>query len=170
MKHLKPFNEKLGDKDYLVDEVRDFTETNLAYLLDRNNITLFVEKHVYPQVSKDGGFIYIDINFALAPFGGQLDYYSGTTVFWNDIKDHIIPFLTRLKRNYNILPIEDVASGDDYEISFRMCDKSLKVTTEYLTVDNVIKMDDIIQETEDNGNVYFLVDKKIVRIWVAVKI
>lgn len=161
MKHIKLFNE---NKDNLVEEVRDFCETNLAYLLDRNNITLFVEEHTYPRVSKDGGFIYIDINFA--PLGSsQLDYYSGTTVFWNDIKDHYIPFITRLKRNYNILPIED-----DYEISFRMCDKSLKLTTEYLTVDDVINMDEIIQETEDNGNIYFLVDKKIVSIWVAVKI
>lgn len=152
MKHIKPFNENV---DNLVEEVSYFCETNLAYLVDEG-MRLFVQKHVYPQVSHNGGFIEISINFS-----------TENNVFWNDIKDHIIPFLTRLKSNYKILDI-----GTNNQVSFRMCEvkpsayRGLLVSTECLTIDEVIKMDEIIQ-TQDN---HFLLNKKITRIWVAVKI
>ena len=77
MRHLKRFNESLGK--VFKDELKDFCETNLAYLLDDD-----VRVHVD---SLNG--IVVRIVF-------------DQTKTWDEVKDQIIPFLIRLNNKYEI--------------------------------------------------------------------
>ena len=78
MKHIKPFNE---NKENLKEELKDFCETNLAYLLDEGG-----KVEVHTETTFLNGRVKISI----------------TNSSWSNIKDHMIPFLTRLKNNYHI--------------------------------------------------------------------
>ena len=80
MKHLKRFNES---KENLQEELQDFCEMNLAYLMDEE-----LDISVTPV---KGGFkltLVLDNNPRL----------------WDDIKNHMIPFLTRLSNQFQIRP------------------------------------------------------------------
>ena len=82
-KHLKPFNES---KENLLEELQDFCETNLAYLIDEGTEV---------DITNTG------------PFNGIGLYEIRITSNykeWSSIKDHMIPFLTRLQNKYNIIP------------------------------------------------------------------
>jgi len=92
MKYLKPFNESTDDN--FVEEVRDFCETNLAYLLDEGG-----KVEVYTFESDT--LLHINI----------------TDSTWSNIKDHMIPFLTRLKNNYQIE--ERPSSGFKYGVQLK---------------------------------------------------
>ena len=76
MRYIKPFNES---KENLIEELKDFCETNLAYLLDEGGK---VEVHTFESDT----LLLINI----------------TNSTWSNIKDHMIPFLIRLKNNYQI--------------------------------------------------------------------
>ena len=85
MKHLKPFNEAVGDA--FKEELQDFCEMNLAYLLDEE----------------------LDISIMLVRGGLGLGFKLTLVLddnprLWNDIKDHMIPFLTRLVSQYELRP------------------------------------------------------------------
>lgn len=77
MKHLKRFNEDLDDHEKLFkEELQDFCDNNLVYLTDEGaEITLNQET--------------IMIRF-------------DEVKSWDEIKDHIIPFMTRLNNKYEI--------------------------------------------------------------------
>ena len=79
MKHIKRFNENVNN---FKEELRDFCETSLAYLMDdggKVNIT-----HIFP---KDYYHVYINLEEPKP---------------WHEIKDQVMPFLIRLIRNYNV--------------------------------------------------------------------
>jgi hypothetical protein len=78
MRHLKRFNESL-DKVFK-DELQEFCEMNLAYLLDEGSEVRIDENQ--------RGYV-IRIKFEQAKS-------------WTEIKDHIIPFATRLNNKYEI--------------------------------------------------------------------
>jgi hypothetical protein len=85
MKHLKPFNEAVGDT--FAQDLKDFCEMNLAYLLDEE----------------------LDISIMLVRGGLGLGFKLTLVLddnprLWNDIKDHMIPFLTRLVSQYELRP------------------------------------------------------------------
>lgn len=81
MKYLKPFNEDiLSDK--FPEELQDFCETNLAYLIDEG-----VEIKV---TTRSEGNQLVEILLLEQPKR------------WNEIKDYMIPFLVRLNNKYNI--------------------------------------------------------------------
>lgn len=96
---VKRFNESLDE-----NELRDFCETNLAYLLDEgfdimisgNNFSGDSFKSIKITNPKslddreDGAEL-------VARMGYAVNYFK-----WNDIKDHFIPFLTRLLSEYSI--------------------------------------------------------------------
>lgn len=82
MKHIKPFNES---KDNFVDELKDFCETNLAYLIDEGLQVDIIDKGLYDGVRLN------EIKITLKNS-------------WVSIKDHMIPFLIRLRNNYKIIP------------------------------------------------------------------
>jgi hypothetical protein len=83
MKHLKPFNEAVGDT--FAQDLKDFCEMNLAYLIDEE----------------------LDISIMLVRGGLGLSFKLTLVLddnprLWNDIKDHMIPFLTRLSNQYEL--------------------------------------------------------------------
>ena len=81
MKYLKPFNE---NTDNFKEELQEFCELNLAYLLDDEEL----EARLIPVV---GGFrLLIELN--------------QNPQLWSDIKNHMIPFLTRLVSQYELRP------------------------------------------------------------------
>jgi hypothetical protein len=86
MKYLKPFNESLDR-----NELREFCEMYLAYLLDQSNFNLEVFSS-----TKDISIIELRDN----PEGTT---FSGDNIFtWSSVKDHIIPFLKMLDKSYDI--------------------------------------------------------------------
>lgn len=86
MKYLKSFNEALDR-----NELREFCEMYLAYLLDKSNFNLEVFSS-----TKDISIIELRDN----PEGTT---FSGDKIFtWLDVKDHIIPFLKMLDKSYEI--------------------------------------------------------------------
>jgi hypothetical protein len=96
MKHLKPFNES---KENFVEQffelvLKDFCETNLAYLLDEGGK---VEVYTFENET----LLHIIINNSI----------------WSNIKDHMIPFLIRLKNNYHIE--ERPSSGFKYGVQLK---------------------------------------------------
>jgi hypothetical protein len=83
MRHLKPFNEAVGDT--FSQDLKDFCEMNLAYLMDEE----------------------LDISIMLVRGGLGLSFKLTLVLddnprLWNDIKDHMIPFLTRLSNQYEL--------------------------------------------------------------------
>lgn len=94
MKHLKRFNEDITSFNF-EEELQDFCETNLAYLMDEGGEIQIVE-----QPGGHEGLHLIRI---------LLDEPKR----WNEIKDHMIPFLTRLVSKYQInnQPFKDTQSN-----------------------------------------------------------
>jgi hypothetical protein len=84
MKHLRRYNENLTDDE--VEELKDFCESSLAYLLDDGY-------DVYIQREWNVGFHVI---FCKPGTEDSEDFY------WNDIKDYYIPFLQLLSRRYKL--------------------------------------------------------------------
>jgi hypothetical protein len=78
MKHLKRFNESLKE------ELLDFCETNLAYLIDEGF-------RIY--VSKFDGDDFHQIMIGTSDTGNSL---------WLDMKNHILPFLHFLFKDYEL--------------------------------------------------------------------
>jgi len=76
MRYLKRFNEKVER-----EEIKDFCEINLAYLLDEG---------VDVRVSHYDNFEDEVI----------IDFHEN--IFWNECKDHIIPFLSRVGNKYEL--------------------------------------------------------------------
>jgi hypothetical protein len=103
MKHLKKFNESLQSDE--VDELKEFCETSLAYLLDDGyNVSLSIRDQVkYPGVNH----IVVSLGLpkenyvALRPYDGYRNF------FWDDVKDYYIPFIQMLQRRYELLAYLD---------------------------------------------------------------
>jgi hypothetical protein len=90
MKHLKSFNEDITSFSF-EDELQDFCETNLAYLLDEGG-----EIEINYTVGVNMEIVYIiRIRFDEAKS-------------WTEIKDHMIPFATRLNNKYEMSDKEDL--------------------------------------------------------------
>ena len=79
MKHLKRFNENNNEED-----LKDFCETHLAYLLDDNNFELNVDSF---NDHTQGGI-----------YRGQIRIENNEGFKWDDIKDYFIPFLIQLDK------------------------------------------------------------------------
>lgn len=121
MKHLKMFKESLNDGER--DELIDFCETNLAYLMDEGfDISCDLDK--YLQLSLPGK----------SPYGANPNAIRIKDPFdWNDIKDHFIPFLQLLSRRYELKNFGHRPS--DYVVLFQG-DRN-----KYATVEQVINDD-----------------------------
>ena len=86
MRYLKKYNEGI-----ITEELRDFCEINLAYLVD-DGFNINVNRRT------SGGSIVISNPKSLFKNND-----ISTNIFkWNDIKDHFIPFLDRLLNKYSI--------------------------------------------------------------------
>lgn len=79
MKYIKLF------EDLFEDNLQDFCDTYLAYLKDED-----FKVYVNPMGNRT------EITIYLGDFR-----YGGNPFEWNNVKDHIIPFLEILRKNYN---------------------------------------------------------------------
>ena len=90
MKHLRKFNESF-EQQMVREELQDFCETHLAYLLDDGY-------EIYVKEDRDSLLFALTIPSDMSteedPDAGEFK--------WNDIKDHFIPFLIHLNNNYEI--------------------------------------------------------------------
>jgi hypothetical protein len=87
MKYLKRIFESVTREELL-----DFCETNLAYLVDEGY-------EIFVKEDRDRSLL-----FALtipSDISTEEDTDAGEFK-WGDIKDHFIPFLTRLNKNYSV--------------------------------------------------------------------
>ena len=82
MRYLKPFNESTDDN--FAEDLKEFCELNLAYLLDDGEVI----------VDTEGKTTLVKISITNSVF------FLGAP--WSNIKDHMIPFLIRLLKNYHI--------------------------------------------------------------------
>ena len=91
MRYLKKFNESLTQ-----DEIRDFCEMHLVYLLDDGYELAFREIGRITQINflKPNGVT--PIRWTPGQ-GGQVDWFN-----WDDIKNRFIPFLQILNKEYDI--------------------------------------------------------------------
>jgi len=110
MKHLKRFNESsvlnflpgvkaLSPEELNLqrEELRDFCETYLAYLLDEG-----FELKIYGggQITSNGNVIKRN------PFQVSLVKQDKSIFSWQDIINHFLPFLKFLKDNYNLEKVD----------------------------------------------------------------
>ena len=105
MRYLKSFNESVKSS---TDEVKDFAEDCLAYLLDDGfEITGHHMAHDDKQI-----VIWID---KPGPNKGQIKTRIGFE--WDDIKDYYIPFVQLLANRYQLARFEQIG-GVDYPVRF----------------------------------------------------
>ena len=95
---VKRFNE---DNNTEVD-LKDFCETNLAYLLDDNNFELSVDG--FDSDSSIDGYLQVD--------NSQIRLENDLGFKWDDIKDYFIPFLMQLDKVCG----DRILIGDDKSI------------------------------------------------------
>jgi hypothetical protein len=126
MKYLKRYNEAKNRKfsfsakpeEGELEELKDFCETHLAYLIDENFVV---------EVSND--FTHKNFHISIIKEGSK---YKGFT--WEEIKDYFIPFLTHLSRKYEIC----------YEsVKFNPLVNGLPRTYASYDVDKIISEDDL---------------------------
>lgn len=114
MKHLKKFNESLeltylpGVKPLTPEEIslkreelQDFCETHLAYLLDEG-----FELEIYggSQLTSNNNVV------SQNPFQVTLQKADRSIFSWHDIIDHFLPFLKFLKDNYNLEKVDPIST------------------------------------------------------------
>lgn len=90
MKHLRSFNEsksrpRFSNLSKWLEELQDFCDTNLAYLLDQGLIVKLSPQSQYVMIT-----LVMDQNHGF-------DYFK-----WENFKDSIIPWLTRLDQIYYV--------------------------------------------------------------------
>jgi hypothetical protein len=90
MKYLKKIFEQIN-----IDELKDFCESNLIYLIDEGFMIEFID-------DQDSELYKMAASFKkkLARMSIRLNKYDKKYFNWNDIKDYYIPFLIRLSKEY----------------------------------------------------------------------
>ena len=144
MKHLRRFNESLdvSEDDYL--ELKDFCETNLAFLLDDYSYELLVRKRTYGDPPKSD--VVVAINPArvdklnglyTAIANGSLTIGGKESIQWDAVSDYVIPFLTLLDRRY-VLDLQGhggTLRKPDQNIQIKIKGKE----TGYYTIEDIIE-------------------------------
>jgi hypothetical protein len=91
MKHLRAYNESAGG----VDNVKEFCSNYLANLLDDTTYQLSVTSQMSDYRVSPSYFVCLTRSIS----------HAQDIIQWNDIKDHFIPFLHMLIREYSIEPM-----------------------------------------------------------------
>ena len=135
MRYLRKYNED-NSAGLTEDDIRDFCEINLAYLLD-DGMRIIVD--TYDKC------ICVDLSFRA--IGG---------VRWETIKDQIIPFLIRLKSVYNLYDMERF--GHTYQLEVDRKPEHENGSFEYcLMIDGVIDEKERILETGTIKHIRFYI-------------
>jgi len=107
MKHLRKFNEDSESQlNLLREDLRDFCEMYLAYLIDEGfelDISAFKASDSWSSV---GDKTLKHLGHPTDYFRVTLEKYDNSVFLWEDVVDHLIPFFKVLKDNYNILKVE----------------------------------------------------------------
>jgi hypothetical protein len=117
MKHLRRFNE--GISQDLLDELKEFSERLLCYLIDEDFI-------VQTWSPRDTAMI-------------QLTKDKNENFYWDQVKDHFIPFLTLLSKYYNL---EDQDEPKQREVGFCFDEFGWK----YYTIDDISQDDWVVKD------------------------
>jgi len=93
MKHIKNFNLIV---ESVKDDLKEFCEMNLAYLMDDDYKVMITRRDSLPSVSpghKPGHLIHF------------YKWIGDRTNFWefSEVQDHFIPFLQRLSNQYEVI-------------------------------------------------------------------
>lgn len=142
MKHLRRFNESLKD------ELQDFCETHLAYLIDEG---------FRVRISKFEGDDYHQIMMGYATDGSG---YGNNNRLWSEMKDHVLPFLHFLFKDYELYwDNAEPAMGIVYRVSSGIKQEELKLD----------EMDDLPDDTEISTLFIRVVKKedKIKKAWFS---
>ena len=153
MKHLKKFNESLQPVE--VDELKDFCETYLAYLLDEGFVVDIKSAHrdLYGNVittsslpagvKVDYFMTYIGMAYTIC-LSIPKDSYSNERFNWSDIKDSFIPFLQLLSRRYKLV-------GRVNQVLVSSTDGENYYSYDYLTKDGYKGFRHVIEDYEINS-------------------
>ena len=91
MIYLKDFNESFRAPSSFREEIQEFCENCLAYLIDDD---FSIKTNLY-------GLDPVSVSFVLIRrFSGEDEPISFS---WDDVKDYYIPFLQMLQRKYNVI-------------------------------------------------------------------
>ena len=143
VKNLKMFNESLNE-----EEVKDFCETHLAYLLD-DGLRVLVQKIYF-------GFGHTDYKVTLS-------FRLITDSTWGTLKDQVIPFLTHLRNEYEVIVNNGFAFSHDIEFTFF-------VPEDKQSYDEKMSIDDVILERSPKFGFFGLNDDyKILSIQFKIK-
>lgn len=136
MKYLKRYNESVEGS--VETELRDFCETNLAYLIDEG-----FDLEITPQQLRK----HIEYKIKIVDYDrfkeGERGY-DQVYHHWDELKDHIIPFLKRLSDEYYIVNRYHLGNRFEHAVTFWV--KSLK---EYPANFNGVGAKDVIYSLED---------------------
>ena len=97
-----------------VDELKDFCETYLAYLMDDAIKELKVGKPQLLQTEK-----YVCYN---------VEIYFQDNIHWDQIKDHFLPFLQMVQKEYNF---RETTKGEICQIAWRANDSLITMPVQY---------------------------------------
>jgi hypothetical protein len=97
MIYLKSYNESVGG----VDDVKEFCSNYLANLLDDTTYQLSVTWQMSGYRVSPSYFVCLTRSIS---YDGRTIEGAQDIIQWNDVKDHIIPFLHMLIREYSIEP------------------------------------------------------------------
>ena len=111
MKHLRRFNESLNEDE--VDELKDFCEMGLAYLLDEDFI------------------VDIDSRFPGSTGNVSFNFKKESGFTWDEIADQFIPFLQRLSNRYIIVDRIRIGFLDRLNSAFVSFDSLVNVNNVY---------------------------------------
>ena len=125
MKYIRRYNE--GNSEGLnEEEVKDFCETHLAYLMDEGLRVL-----VSPDSIR---------TFGIIDYKVTLSFRLVTNKKWIDIKDRVIPFLTHLKNEYDLVSIasDRPTRFGSYNLEFNIIPEGYGSYPEFFNIDQVI--------------------------------
>ena len=102
-RYLKSFNES-NITDEFLSELKDFCEMNLVYLMD-DGLQVSCDKHPVSREDMDTTYLSaVTLRYPLAPGTFELLVKKD----WDDIKDQVIPFFTRLNSQYNVITFDQL--------------------------------------------------------------
>jgi hypothetical protein len=162
-RYLKSFMEA-NITDEFLSELQDFCEMNLVYLMD-DGLQVSVVKHPIfngraISLPRDN----FDFDTYLSCVTLRYPLAAGTFELlvqkdWNDIRDQLIPFFTRLNSEYNVITFDRLPIGyemgvrNDNQVSFGL--RRTTVMNPALTSGGFRKnfsLDDVINDRLDLGN------------------
>ena len=134
---------------------------NLVYLMD-DGLQVSVVKHpinsflmCYDMDNSHLSFVTLRYSGTESASHYPLDF--STDKDWSDIKDSIIPFFTRLNREYNVitfdkLPGYDLGRKNDSQVQFGLRRRTVNPSLSNVGFRRSFTLDDVISDRLDLGN------------------